>query len=294
MGGWGMFHIWLQRFGMSVFSCDAWPWDDWELIQTPTAPVTGKIPLKSYLPFLPNPDNWIIRMQKMWRYLGKWWWKHRGESWQAAPWQRGRQSWALSLLRRVQCRKMFLECICDSSSQAHCPGASINTAVAKIPNELKQNKTCIHGSIATQGQALPVKMKVSHKLHLQFSRDFSLLLCFGSLRPLWYLSKAFPFAHLIFITVYGNGDSSPPKAAILRRGKASTVWLFRRGTLQSILTISLLYSYVPSPWIALAHSSANSELFLWKCPMSICEITMSGGRKNQIVYFHIKTLTFEQ
>jgi len=47
----------------------------------------------------------------------------RGEPWKAGPWQRGRQRRALSLLRRVQRRKMFLECICDSSSPSHCLGA---------------------------------------------------------------------------------------------------------------------------------------------------------------------------
>lgn len=63
---------------MSVFSCNAWPLNDWELIQTTTAPVAAKIPLKScYLSFLLNPDNWVMRMQKMWSHLGKRWCKQK-------------------------------------------------------------------------------------------------------------------------------------------------------------------------------------------------------------------------
>lgn len=217
MGSWGpvvlWFNIWLQRFNMYIFSCTTWTLNDWELIQASAAPVAAKIPLKScYFTLFPiqlgyeNAENVESFGQAMMQ-------TQRSEPWKAVPWQRGWQSQALSLLRRVQCRKMFLECICESLSLALCLGAYINTATTKIPNKLKQNKTCIHGSIAIQKHRFLVKMKVSHKLHLWFPQDFSLLLCLGSLRPLWYLSKAFPFAHLILIRVYGNGKSLPPQGS---------------------------------------------------------------------------------
>lgn len=125
---------------MSCFSCTAWTLNDRELIQASTAPVAAKIPLKSrYFTFFPrqlgyeNAENVQSFGQAMMQ-------TRRSEPRKAAPWQRGWQSQALSLLRRVQCRKMFLECICDSLSLALCLGAYINTAAAKIPNKLKQNK----------------------------------------------------------------------------------------------------------------------------------------------------------
>ena len=85
MGGWGTvllwFYLWLQRFNTSVFSWNAQPLNDWDLIQTSTAPVAAKIPLKScYLIFLPNPDKWVMRMQKMWSHLGKRWCQHKEAS----------------------------------------------------------------------------------------------------------------------------------------------------------------------------------------------------------------------
>lgn len=188
MGSWGTavlwFYIWLQRLNMSVFSCTAWTLNDWELIQASTAPAAAKIPLKScYFTFFPrqlcyeNAENVESFGQAMMQ-------TERSEPQKAALWQRGWQSQALSLLRRVQCRKMFLECICDSLSLAHCLGAWINTAAAKIPNKLKQNKTSFMGALPFKSTHFPVKMKVSHKLHLWFPQDFSLALFWQFKTPL--------------------------------------------------------------------------------------------------------------
>lgn len=116
----GVIYIWLQRFNMSVFSCTAWTLNDWELIQASTAPVAAKIPLKCcHFTFFPiqlcyeNAENVESFGQAMMQ-------TQRSEAWKAAPWPREWQSQALSLLRWVQCRKMFLECICESLSLALC------------------------------------------------------------------------------------------------------------------------------------------------------------------------------
>lgn len=160
MGGWGTailcVYIWLQRFNVCFFlSCLALE----RLRAHPNVNCScgSKNPLEELLSHF-SPQSRQLGYEnaenvELLRQAGMQ--TQRGEPRKAAPWQRGRQSRALSLLRRVQHRKMFLECVCDSSSQAHCPGASINTAAAKIPNELKQNKTRIHGNIAIQEHAFP-------------------------------------------------------------------------------------------------------------------------------------------
>lgn len=219
-----------------------------------------KIPLKNcYFTLFPiqldyeNAENVESFGQAMMR-------TQRSEPWKAAPWQRGWQSQALSLLRWVQCRKMFLECLCESLSLALCLGVFTSILLQqRFPISWNKIKCTFMGALPFKSTDFPVKMKVSHKLHLWFPQDFSLLLCFGSLRPLWYLSKAFTFAHLILIMVYGNGNSLPPQGSNSEKESEYSMIVWERGILHSVLTISPFYSSLPhrlplhtaTPWAPL-------------------------------------------
>lgn len=136
--------------------------------------------------------------------------------------KRGRRSRALSLLWGVQHRKMFLDWVCDQSPGTW-PSSWDQYRCSQGSQRAEAQQNTLTGALPLESTHFPVKMKVSRKLHLWFPRDFSLSLCFGSLRPLWYLSKAFPLAHLILITVYGNGNSVPPQGSNFERREGKQV-----------------------------------------------------------------------
>lgn len=153
-------------------------------------------------------------MQKMWSHLGKQWCKHK----EARP-GRQRRGRGNDKARHCHCWDGFSAEKCFWNAYVSpCPWLFVCELKSillqqRFPISWNKIKCTFMGGLPFKSTHFPVKMKVSHKLHLWFPQDFSLLLCFGSLRPLWYLSKAFPFAHLILITVYGNGNSLPPQGS---------------------------------------------------------------------------------
>lgn len=168
-----------------------------------------KIPLKScYLIFLPNPDNWVMRMQKMWSNLGKQWCKHK----EASP-GRQRRGRGDDKARHCHCWDEFSteKCFWNACVIPH-PRLIVRELRSiplqqRFPMSWNKTKHAFTGTLPFKSTHFPVKMKVS----------------FGSLRPLWYLSKAFPFAHLILITVYGNGNSLPPQGSNFEKREGKQV-----------------------------------------------------------------------
>lgn len=165
-----------------------------------------------------------MRMQKMWSHLGKRWCKHK----EASP-QRQRSGRGDDKAGHCHCWEEFSaeKCFWNAYVIPH-PRLIVRELRSILlqqifPMSWNKTKHAFTGALLFKSTHFPVKMKVSHKLHLWFPQDFSLLLCFGSLRPLWYLSKAFPFAHLILITVYGNGNSLPPQGSNFEKREGKQV-----------------------------------------------------------------------
>lgn len=159
MGSWGTvelwFGIWLQRFNMLFFLVLL---DSEWLSAHPSINCSrgSKNPPAVLLLHFPPPYNWVMRMQKMWSHLGKQWCKHK----EVSP---GRQRCGRGddKARHCHCWDGFRAEKCFWNAYVNpCPWLfgwelNINTAAAKIPNKLKQNKTRIHGRIAIQEHTFP-------------------------------------------------------------------------------------------------------------------------------------------
>lgn len=186
MKSWGTVVLYLTANIWCVFfSCNAWPLNDWELIQASTAPVAAKISLKSYLIFLPSPDNWVTRTQNTRSYLGKRWCKHK----EASP-RRQRCGREGDKAGRCHCWDELSaeECFRNAYVIPH-PALIVREFRSigqqqKFPTSWNKPKHALRGALPFKSTHFPVKMKVSHKLHLSFPQDFSLVLFWQFKTPL--------------------------------------------------------------------------------------------------------------
>lgn len=225
--GWGTatlsFYIRLQRYNMSGFSCNAWPcnWMTASLSRHQLLLWQHKSPCRVVI----SDCSQIQTTTGLWECQKC----------------RGIQAIAAKTKQRATdgeegTTKQGTVAAVRSSAQKNVPGLGLRSVPRRVARQLgsiplqpgfpaswSTTKHALTGALPLESTHFPVKMKVSRKLHLWFPRDFSLSLCFGSLRPLWYLSKAFPLAHLILITVYGNGNSVPPQGSNFERREGKQV-----------------------------------------------------------------------
>lgn len=187
MGSWGTvvlwFYIWLQRFNVCFFLyCLDSEW----LSAHPSINCScgSKNPPAELLLHFFSPYNWVMRMQKMWSHLGKQWCKHK-----VSP-GRQRRGRGDDKARHCHCWDGFRAEKCFWNAYVNpCPLLFVWELTSillqqRFPISWNKIKRAFMGALPFKSTHFPVKMKVSHKLHLWFPQDFSLALFWQFKTPL--------------------------------------------------------------------------------------------------------------